>query len=392
VSKVTLAARGLGVAAKEATRAALDRAVPTGGQVPLRLAGVTPRWLEGRLDLQPGAIRAVRVLDEHSGTAARARIGLDAAPGAEGVPTSLFVKFTPRNYLQHVMMLLFDLGTVEVLFYDTLGANFPVRIPHCHAAEVDTVRGRSLMVFEDLSPTARFRDIREPATPAEAEAVIDAMAVQHATFWRTDRFAGDLQGLTGRSAAANLLGDVIRRRFIGGMKGVAAGIVPSDMRHHARILFERSADIDAMWASQPQTVIHGDPHLGNLFFEGDTPGFLDWQVATAGAGIRDVTYFATMSVEPDVLRKIERGLVERYVSQLGRAGIDLDPAQQWTLYRAGATEPFLSAVAAAEAGERAQPPAVTRVGVERSVAACAAHDSFAVLRALVDGDRGAVAT
>ncbi len=382
MANALVALKGLGLVAKEATRAGLDRVLP-GGSVPLRAGDVTPAWLADVLGLPPGAIRSVAIVDEHSGTAGRARIAVDG----DDVPDQLFLKFSPHHYLQHIMMLLFDLGTREVFLYETLGDELPVRVPHCYATRVDALRGRNVMVFEDLADRALFRDIRQPPSAAEAEAVIDAMATQHAAYWGTDRFAGDLRPLTGRSAAANLLGDVIRRRFVGNMKGLAADLVPADMQRQGRIMFERSADVDAFWASEPQTVLHGDPHFGNLWFEGDQPGFLDWQVATAGAGIRDVAYFATMSIDTDLRRDIEWSLVERYAAGLAAAGIDADLDHLWTVYRAGPTEAFMSAVAAAEAGDRAQDPEICRVGVERSVAAIADHDSFRVLTQLVDATR-----
>ena len=376
-----LTARGLGLVAKEAARAGLDRVLPGGGSVPVRASEVTPTWLADAMGLPSGAIRSIEVVDEHSGTAGRARIAVDG----DDVPDQLFLKFSPSNYLQQVMMLVFHLGTREVFLYETLGDELPVRVPRCYATRVDARRGRNVMVLEDLADRALFRDIRQPPTATEAEAVIDAMADQHAAYWGTDRFAGDLAPMTGRSSAANLLGDMVRRRFLGNMKGLAAELVPAAMQQEGRIFFERSADIDAMWAAEPQTVLHGDPHFGNLWFEGDTPGFLDWQVATAGAGARDVAYFCTMSIDSELRREIERGLVERYASRLDTAGISVDHDRLWALYRAGATEAYTSAVAAAEAGERAQDPAICRVGVERSVAAIADHDSFGVLTALVDG-------
>ncbi|WP_249643963.1 phosphotransferase [Nocardia sputi] len=158
-------------------------------------------------------------------------------------------------------------------------------------------------------------------------------------------------------------------------------IGPDDYR------LDRSADIDAFWAAQPQTLIHGAPHLGNLFFESSGPGFLDWQIATAGAGIRDIAYFANASVEPDLLRTIERGLVDRYTAGLSAAGVHADADRMWTLYRASITELYLAAVCTAEAGARMQPLEVSRGGVERAVAGAEAHDSFGVLAALIDDKR-----
>lgn len=381
-ASVLTTARGVGMVLTEIGRAGLDRALPGGGAVPRRADGVTSAWLADALGLPAGAIRSVRVVDEHSGTAARARIAVDAAPGVD-VPHHLFVKFNPRSFAQQIMMNLFDLGRREVLAYQILGDEPPVRVPRCYAARLDDRRGRSILVFEDLSSTATFRTVVDAVSPTEAEAVVDAMADQHIAFWESPALAP----MTGRSPAANLIGDLIRRRFVGNMKGHAADLVPAAVKRQARILFEHSAAIDDFWASRPQTLIHGDPHLGNLFFEGARPGFLDWQVATSGVGMRDVAYFASVSVEPDVLRKIERGLVERYAARLDAAGIATDSEHLWNLYRAGVTEMYLSAVAAAEAGERAQPVDIARSGVVRSTAAVEALDSFGVLEALMAGRR-----
>lgn len=379
-----LAARGLGIVGREVARTSLERFVPGESAVPLRSSGVTPTWLENALGLRLGAIRSVEVVSEDSGTAGRARIAVESEPDVD-VPEFLFLKLTPANYLQRMMMQVFDLGSNEVFFYQTLGDVVPVRVPHCHAALIDTRRGRNVIILEDLADSALFRDIRDPATAAQAEAVVDAMADQHAAFWGTDRFAGDLRSMTGRSAAANFLGDIVRKRFLGNMKGQAADIVPESVKRQGTIFFERSADIDAMWAAEPQTVLHGDTHLGNLFFEGDDPGFIDWQVARAGAGARDVAYFTSSSLDIDVRRTVERPLVERYAERLDAAGIEIDLDHLWALYRAGFTEFYTSAVAASEAGERAQDPEVCRVGVERAAAACDEHDSFGVLAALIDG-------
>ncbi|GAB2842421.1 phosphotransferase [Actinocorallia aurea] len=375
-------ASGLGMAVKEAVRAGLDRALP-GGSVPLRVGGITERWLSDALGLAPGAITSVRVADEHSGTAARVRLAVET--DAEELPGHLFLKLPPTNYLQHVLMNLFDLGVREIHAYRALGETPPLRVPRCHAAKADEVRRRSVLVLEDLSETATFRTVVDSVSREEAEAVTDALAGLHAAFWDTDRFKTDLAPLADRSPGAIRLGDMIRRRFLEKIDGHAADLIPEPMKLQCRVFYQRSADIDAFWAAQPQTLIHGDTHLGNLFFEGAAPGFLDWQVAMSGPGIRDIAYFATTSVEPDLLRKIERPLVERYAERLRDAGVAADTDRLWTLYRAAITEAYLAAVCTAEAGERMQPRDVSRTGVARAVAAVAAHDSFTVLTALIDG-------
>ena len=375
-------ARSLGMAAREAARAGLDRAVP-GAAIPLRIDEASEPWLAAALGLPPGAIASVRVLDAHSGTAARARIAVDC--DVDHVPERLFVKLPPRNYLQHVLMNVFRLGTREIHAYRALGDDPPVRVPHCYVARAYRLRRRSVLVLEDLSPTAQFRTVVDAVTAVEAHAIVDALADLHITFWNSARFAGDLRPLTVRTSADMRLADLIRRRFLAEITGHTADLIPASVQRECRMFYQRSAEIDAFWASYPQTLIHADPHLGNLFFVDGRPGFLDWQIATAGPGIRDIAYFATASVEPGLLRTIERDLVDRYADRLDSVGIAADPQQLWTLYRAAITELYLAAVCTAEAGERMQPREVSRVGVERAVAGVTAHDSFALLRALIDG-------
>ncbi|MBH0778051.1 phosphotransferase family protein [Nocardia bovistercoris] len=374
-------ALGIGTAVREAIRAGIDRVGPARTDIPLHVDGVTAPWLAGALGLPAGSIGAVRVVEHDSGTAARARV---AVKSEADLPEHLFLKLVPRNYLQHVLMNIFRLGVKEVLAYRALGENPPVRVPRCHVAEVDRSGRRSILVLEDLSATAEFRTVIDSVTRAEAEAVIDALAALHAQFWASARFAGDLRPLAERSATEIRIGDIIRRRFLAQITGHTADLIPEQVKRDCRMFYERSADIDAFWAAQPQTLIHGDPHLGNLFFEAGAPGFLDWQIAAAGVGIRDVAYFASASVEPELLRTIERDLVRRYTTRLADAGIEVDGERQWALYRAALTEFFLAAVCTAEAGDRMQPLAVSRVGVQRTVASVTAHDSFAVLTELVN--------
>ncbi|MGW6702534.1 phosphotransferase family protein [Nocardia sp. NPDC055049] len=380
-----LTARAVGSAVGQAVRVAVDRAVPGGAaRVPLRVEDVTEAWLAEIFGVAPESIHAIRVVESHSGTAARARI--EVTSDAD-IPEFLFLKLPPRNYLQHVLMNLFSLGSREVTAYRVLGDTPPIRVPRCYATRSDRVRGRDVLVLEDLSPTARFRTVVDPLGRDEAEAVVDAMADLHAAFWRdpADAAAGTSSGP--RSEVETQLGLLIRRRLLGELTGPAADLVPATIREQIRIFYQRGREIDAFWARQPQTLIHGDPHLGNLFFEDAGPGFLDWQISTTGCGIRDVAYFANASVEPELLREIERGLVERYAARLDAAGIAVDPERLWTLYQVGITELLLAIVCTAEAGERMQSSAVTRCGVARAVAGVEAHNSLVLLAAFLDGRR-----
>jgi aminoglycoside/choline kinase family phosphotransferase len=278
-----------------------------------------------------------------------------------------------------------DLGTREVLFYGSIADDVPVRTPRCYSVRHDPRRGRNVMVLEDLAPGARFRDLTEPVSAAEARAVVDALADLHAAFWESSRFTGDLALLASRSDGANHLADVLVPRLVTKPRGPAAELISPAVGQASRVLLDRRADIEAFWAGEPRTLAHGDPHLGNLFFEDTAPGFLDWQATMAGPGIRDVAYFLNASVDIPVARAIERDVVDRYVARLGANGIDVDAEATWTRYRAAISEFYIAAVVTAGTSERMQPRAVTSAGVERAVAAVEANDTFAVLEHLLGG-------
>ena len=79
-----------------------------------------------------------------------------------------------------------------------------------------------------------------------------------------------------------------------------------------------------LWASfigtvttGPQTLLHGDPHIGNTYvLPGDNVGFLDWQVLHRGNFSLDLGYFLQGAVTPENRRTNEADLVEEYRTAL----------------------------------------------------------------------------
>lgn len=368
---------------KEFGRVGWDRIRPDGDSLPNDGEALTAAFIERAMGRPPGSVRSVTVVDEHHGTAGRVRIRVTSSEGAD-VPDALFVKTAPHNLVQRLMMNVFDLGRREVLFYSAVVQDVPIRVPRCHAAEFDHRRGRNVMLLEDLSDSARFRDIREPASVDEAGAVVDALADLHAAFWESPRLSGDLAPLRRRRPEAERIGNMFVGRVLGSLKGSSAEIIPPAVQRASRMAFERRAEIDALWSSQPQALCHGDPHLGNLFFEGARPGFLDWQAVMVSPGIRDVSYFLVTSVDVDVLEEHERRLVDRYVERLRSRHVEVDPQWAWQMYRATAVECYVAAVVTAGTSDRMQPPEISRVGVGRVNRAVQRLDTFEVLGGLLD--------
>jgi aminoglycoside/choline kinase family phosphotransferase len=383
-------ASSITLVAREAGRVGWDRFRPGSGALPAGGDALTPSFIERAASWPAGAIRSVEVLDEHHGTAGRVRAALDRSSRAPAeIPGTVFVKLTPRSLVQRLMMNLYDLASREVLFYSSIASDAPVRTPECHSAVIDPRRGRNVMLLEDLDGKAEFRDIRDPVTIEEAGRVLDALADLHAAFWESPRFAADMAPLRSRKPAAERIGNMFVDRVLARPKGSPAEVIPADVAAHARRVVARRPEIDALWRRQPQSLCHGDTHLGNLFFEGDTPGFLDWQATLMAPSLRDVSYFLVSSVDPADLAGAERGLVDRYAERLAANGIGIERGRAWETYRAIAVEIYVAAVVTAGTSDRMQPPEISKVGVVRVNEAVQRLDTFGVLEKMLDDAPGA---
>ena len=113
--------------------------------------------------------------------------------------------------------------------------------------------------------------------------------------------------------------------------------------------------------------MHGDCHVGNLFFENGRPGFLDWQVVARAPGVRDLAYFLCNSLPTELREAQQRALVERYCRALGQGGGPaLDVEEAWQGLRLFALYCWLSAAFTAGAGGALQSEKIARAGLERA--------------------------
>jgi thiamine kinase-like enzyme len=72
----------------------------------------------------------------------------------------------------------------------------------------------------------------------------------------------------------------------------------------------------------PQTLVHNDFRLDNIFFEpNDEPVVIDWQLAGRCRGTQDVAYLLSGSMNTDALRDCWAQLLERYHARLTAAGV-----------------------------------------------------------------------
>jgi Phosphotransferase enzyme family len=112
-----------------------------------------------------------------------------------------------------------------------------------------------------------------------------------------------------------------------------AALSPSYLATGA-IYVEHYGRINELWEAGPQTYIHGDTHIGNVFLDHGRVGFHDWGLSRVSTPLRDVSYFLTMAVDPEDRRTSERELLRLYLDALPAVGgADISFEDAWLTHR-----------------------------------------------------------
>jgi hypothetical protein len=293
--------------------------------LPATIDDLTPAWLSGVLGAE---VTAVDVLDHAFATNQRARLALTPGPGAQ-VPASVFVKLAPLDAAHRQMIGATGMGEREVRFYADVAPTLDLAVPRCWfaAAEGDLF----VLLLDDLaSRGCRFSDGSWGVDADAAARALEELAAFHA------RFASPVA----RNAVAPWLATAQRRSSEGTARLMRlvldqqAGRLPPAYAAVGERYVAHHDWFDAQWHGGPQTYIHGDLHIGNVFLDGARVGFLDWGLSRVSTPLRDVSYFLTMSVSIDERRAHERALLQGYLDALRAAGgPDLAFDDAWAAHR-----------------------------------------------------------
>jgi aminoglycoside phosphotransferase (APT) family kinase protein len=271
----------------------------------------------------------VEVLGHTSATNQRVRIALSFAEAGSG-PPSLFVKLPPTDPAHREMISASGMGRRESQFYADIAASLDLRVPRSYYAAFDE-DGDFVLLLEDLAAGGcEFSDGAWGVTADAAARALEELARFHARY----------QDPAVRSAAAPWLGAPVNRRTDATAQRLRSVLdrhgdaLTADYLAAGELYVEHHGRLDEVWNAGPQTYIHGDLHIGNVFLDGGRVGFIDWGLSRVSTPLRDVSYFLTMTVEPDERRSSERDLLKLYLDALDAAGgarIGFDEA--WAVHR-----------------------------------------------------------
>lgn len=338
---------------------------------------ITAEWLSGTLGAQADA---VELLGRSSGTTGRALLRIAWAPGAS-LPERVFAKLPPADAAQAHLVASTDMGRREARFYAEVAARAPVRVPTRLWSGWGEDPTQYLMLLEDLAGSScDFPRGSDPAILEYTGALMDELACLHARFadW-PQHFA-----LHYPWVQRSMRNDWGRRLVQAGLEAFRDE-APPEFAALGELYVAHMDACNEIMDRGSHTLIHGDCHLGNLFRDprqGGRPGFLDWACVSHGPGLRDVAYFLCNSIAPELRRREERALLERYRAGLERGGVTV-PAwdETWRDYRLLALVSWVSATTTAAVGSRMQPLRIGLRAIERTTAAVQDLETLPLLRA-----------
>ena len=347
-------------------------------RIPDCVDSITPEWLSQAVSTRyPGSIaESIEIVDAHSGTTGRVQLRARWNPESDA-PKTLFGKLAPTDPSQREMVAFTDMGRREARFYAEIAAEVPVRVPRpIWSGWSDEDESQYFMLLEDLSqagcsfPTSHGDDAQQ-----SVEGMIDSLATLHGHYWQSPRFSRDLTWIEPpmRSSIGPLLVDQGMKQF--------GDRMPAEFRSLAALYIDHNEAVCDLLDVGPETLTHGDSHLGNTFLDRGEVGLLDWACTCRAPGIRDVSYYLCNSVPTSVRRERESALVAHYLEKLETSGgVPASFEDAWRQYRRLATCSWIAATVTAATGSRMQSIDVGMRAMDRATQAIIDLDTPGLLQ------------
>jgi Ser/Thr protein kinase RdoA (MazF antagonist) len=232
------------------------------------------------------------------------------------------------------------------------------------------------MLLEDLSQAGcSFPTFRGHEAERSAEGMIDTLATLHGRYQASPRFSRDWTWIEPpmRSDIGPLLVEQGIKQF--------GDRMPPEFHALAALYIDHNEAVCDLLDAGPETLTHGDPHVGNTFIDQSKVGLLDWACVCRAPGIRDVSYYLCNSVPTSVRRERESTLLEHYLGKLAvSGGVAASFEDAWRQYRRLATCSWIAATVTAAAGSRMQSIDVGLRAMDRATQAIVDLDTPGLLR------------
>lgn len=304
---------------------------------PTSAEAITANWLTEALrstkTIQTAKVTGIRlepIGDVEGFMGEITRVHLTYNRPEKNAPQILIAKFPTNDLKLRAALAVNRLYEREVRFYQNVADQIKMRIPQCYFCTIDESGQNPLLLLEDMAP-ARVGNQIVGCSLAEAELALIDLAKLHAAFWNSPTLK------TFDWARVISSPDRMNQEQYQGYKW------PTFFEKLKPLLSDVITDVTVEYGSlmpqiarrmgdRPQTMIHGDYRLDNLFFGQSGAGVpfaaIDWQTMKIGSGTCDLAYFLSDNLEIEIRRNGEQHLLHLYHQTLLEHGVQDYPFEQ----------------------------------------------------------------
>jgi len=198
-------------------------------------------------------------------------------------------------------------------------------------ADVDEESRHGVVITEDVvAQGGVFLDGRSTYTPEQTASSLSELAQLHAATWSQPRWETTPWLKSRLNVALKVWGEAETvSKIDANLHGRNGRGVPVGLRDAQRlvdvyrVMTSMLADTES---TAPWCVIHGDPHLGNLFLDdAGLPCLLDWQLVQRGMWYVDVGYHIASTLTVEDRQASERELLRLYLDRVADLGVEPPP-------------------------------------------------------------------
>lgn len=317
---------------------------------------ITPQWLTkalcstGKLPNVAVTSLCIEPIAELTCAGQLARLHLRFSQSESTLPSTLVAKLHAPDESLRAKTRPFTPDKCEILFYQQLARETPLRTPHCYYSAMNVTDGKYVRILEDLAPAKAGDQIRG-STAEETALALRAIAGFHAHWWQSEKIE-EFDWLAGSSTDSDSINRWVLDQYQNAFPifvNKTGTLLTDAAKAFGKQLPEKLTN-NPQHRRPPRTLVHGDFRLENVFF-GDSLGKLgfaviDWQDISRGEGVWDVAWFIGGCLQVPSERQLEEWqLLKIYHETLKTNGVSRYTFDTcWEDYRRAISRYFVQAV------------------------------------------------
>jgi aminoglycoside/choline kinase family phosphotransferase len=262
-------------------------------------------------------------------------------------PNTLIAKIPKVNEASRAASRITRCYEVETSFYSKIRSVVDARVPDCYHVEYSAHDDEFLLLLEDLAP-GKQGDQLGGCSVDDAMLAVTEMAKLHGSLWRSPLIEENQWLLRNSSDLGKGTLQLLQGVYPAFCKRYEGQLDSEMVKVGQKLVNEFPAYIGAQ--PESNTIVHRDFRLDNLLFGnwGGSRGvaILDWQTASEGVAISDLSYFVGSALLPEVRVGHEREVVDHYVSVINTYGVGISKEEAWRQYRLFSFGGFVMAIIA----------------------------------------------